>query len=83
MRVREGTEEPEEEHVVLVWGAACRDVGSGVPLFFAPSCIYNVNIPLIIKQRECSHAPSMNRAGASFIFRTSRSGGELFFFPPR
>lgn len=33
VRVRGGIEEPEEEHVVLVWGAACRDVGSGFPLF--------------------------------------------------
>lgn len=36
-------------------------------LLFTPAYIYNVNIPLIIKQQGCSHAPSMNTAGASLF----------------
>lgn len=46
-------------------------------LVFTPACIYNVNIPLIINQQGCSHAPSMNTAGAS-LFSNHKVHGELF-----
>lgn len=46
-------------------------------LVFTPACIYNVNIPLIINQQGCSHAPSMNTAGAS-LFSNHKVNGELF-----
>lgn len=77
MRVREGNRGTRRGTCGSYLGCCMQRCGVWPPPFFAPSCIHNVNIPLIIKQRECSHAPSMNTAGASFIFRATRSGGEL------